>query len=71
LICESCQSTTIAPTSRSVADSRQKRAHDLAVDVRQPESAAMMEVRQALVIDAQQVQRRVEIVDVHGALGHL
>ena len=50
--------------------SRQQCAHDLAVDVGQPEAAALVQVGQAFVIDAEQVQQRgVEIVDVHGMLG--
>src|SRR5690606_19729910 len=39
---------------------------DVAVDVRQPEVAALVTIREAAVIDAEEVEdRRVEIVDVH------
>ena len=42
--------------------------HDAAADVGQPEPAALEEVRQLLVVDAEQVQdRRLQVVDMDAA----
>src|SRR5262245_30577909 len=50
--------------------SREQPLNDLAVDVRQAEVATLKAIRQALVIDSQQMQeRRLEVVDVDRILG--
>src|SRR5262249_16466207 len=50
--------------------SREQIAHHLAVDVGQPEIAALEAVRQLLVVETEQVQdRRLQGVDVDGVFG--
>src|SRR3954453_12040922 len=52
--------------------SGQHRAHDLAIDIRQPEVASLEAVREASMVDPETVQHcRLEVVNMNGIAHHV